>query len=1289
MDQTHYSDKAVVAANQNVKEREFWLEELSGDYEKTRFPYDKHSPGTPPARHEYMKTHNFLIDGDLYNKITKISSGIDLKLHMVLTAGLTALLEKYTAEQNIVIGSPILNQETVEETEFINTILVFRNRVTAVMTFRDLLRQTKETIVKATRNQYFSLKVLTDMLKLPVRDGYPLFDVALLLTSIHDKKYLESIDYNILFTFEKAGNHIKAGLEYNSLKYKPKTIEQIILHFKQLMETALADVNRRIEDLEILSEQEKQQVLVEFNDNGMDYPQKKTFHQLFEEQVEKTPQAPAVVGIGDKSPQLANLPEVPGTSETPFVSLTYAQLNEKANRLARRLRNEGIETDSIAAIMVERNPLIIIGVMAILKAGGAYLPVDPQYPEERIDFILKDSNAGILLTTRPFAKKIDYGKKIIHLDETGNQVEEREKATQPASQLAINAKPSNLAYVIYTSGSTGRPKGVAVQHNQLVNVGIAWQKEYRLQAMEVNLLQMASFSFDVFAGDIARTFLNGGKMVINPTAVVVPETLYLLIKEHRIALLESTPSYIIPFMEYVHEYKLEMENMKLLILGSDTCSMQDFKQLVTRFGSRMRVINSYGVTEATIDSSYYEEPETEKIPSGGNVPIGKPMPNMDYYVLSPAGRPQPIGIAGELYIGGAGVARGYLNRPELTAERFTEAGRQLAVGSWQKEDKAIKEIITGKNEITTHMQKLLEVREPFLEKVPGHRRHLYRTGDRARWLADGNMEFLGRLDYQVKVRGYRIELGEIESSLLKHKDISEAVVMEKEDFGDKYLCGYFVPEKNKTPDQQQLRDYLGEQLPEYMVPWFYVQMEKFPLTPNGKIDRKTLPEPPSLEEKAYAPPRDERDKILTEIWGKMCNVDAEKIGLDTNFFDIGGNSNKAIGMINRIHEEFNIKVSLTDLFRLQTIRELVEYMQEMKEEEHETITQAAEKDNYPLTPAQNIMYIQQQLHPQGTHYNIPFALQLEEGHNDEKIEKTFAQLIERHEALRTAFENNDGRPVQKIHHSIPFQIQHYHVQKEEPQSASIASIIKNFTRPFDLERPPLMRIGLLKTDQQKTILLMDIHHIIFDAVSQGILMEEFNAIYKGETLPEVRLQYKDYTQWQHSGTMKEKIARQETYWLKQFENEVPQLTLPLDFQRPPLQTFEGSNIKFRLEPEIETAIKKVAVKEGVTQYTMLLAIYYILLFKLSGREDIVVGTDVAGRTHAHLQNIVGNFVNTIALRSKPNPEKTFQTFMQEVAALTLQAFENLDYPFDTLVENVLAERDSSRNPLFDVSFAFL
>ncbi|MCU0287650.1 MAG: amino acid adenylation domain-containing protein, partial [Acidobacteria bacterium] len=1181
----------------------------------------------------------------LYFDVMKLSSGIDLKLHIILQACLAILLEKYTGNPDIITGSPILKQE--KDAEFINTILAFRTVLTPLMTFREFLGQVKETIVNATRHQNFPLQVLIDFLDFPgakSKDDFSLFDVALLLSNIHDEVYLDEIDYTMLFSFHRTDNAIEGTIKYKGKLYLEKTILQIISHYNRLLELALQQVDVPILAIDILSPEEKHRLLIEFNDKSMNYPGDKTFTALFEEQVKKNPCQPAVIS-------------------EPYI-ITYTELNKQANRLAGMLRQRGVGADTLVAVTAERSNHMIIAVMAVMKSGGAYLPVDPDYPVDRIAFMIKDSGTRLLLAQASLAQKIPFNGEIIIIEEVDEEVKNERDGIDFPNPEPMNG-PANLVYIIYTSGSTGKPKGVMVQHNHFVNIAFGWQKEYRLQEIEVCLLQMASFSFDVFAGDLARTFLNGGKMIINPTLRSDAESLYRLMNKYRVSLLESTPAYIIPFMKYVYDNNLEIDSLRLLILGSDSCPLRDYKELVVRFAKRMRIVNSYGVTETTIDSSYYEEYNLENIQGAGSTPIGKPLPNVMFFILNQRGEPTPPGVPGELYIGGDSVTRGYLDRPELTAERF-------------------------KKNVISHLSLAISNTKNSLnfpnDQCPMTNDRFYRTGDLASWTHDGNVVFLGRGDYQVKIRGYRIELGEIENKLLEHQYIKEALVSERIDINrDKYLCGYYIADR--PIEAAELRELLSQKLPDYMVPWFFVQLEQFPLTPNGKIDRKALPDPDSFSKVQYAAPRDEFEKGLLELWIQILGQnDQEPFGINHRFFDLGGNSLKAIIMSSQLQKLFNVKITLADIFNIQTIRGIAGLIKESTKVNFTAIEPAEKKFYYPLSSAQKRLFVLQQMEAGSTVYNIPIILLLKGDLVIEKLALTFTKLIRRHESFRTSFILLGNEPVQRIHDEVTFKIEYEDLSTVCAENRD--EKIRGFIRAFDLSKAPLIRVGLLNIKPGEYILIVDMHHIISDGTSNAILSGEFMALYAGDELPVLRIQYKDYALWQENVINKEAVKKQEEWWLKEFSGDMPILNLPLDYKRPAVQAFSGNQVMFNIESRDVAALKRTAVEIGpnATLYMVILSIYSILLAKLSGQEEVIIGGPTAGRTHSDLQPVIGMFINTLAFRTHPNGQKTFAEFLNEMKDKTAAAFENQDYPFERMVEKILVNRDLGRNPLFDAAF---
>ncbi|MCP4213107.1 MAG: AMP-binding protein, partial [bacterium] len=714
----------------------------------------------------------------------------------------------------------------------------------------------------------------------------------------------------------------------------------------------------------------------------------------------------------------------------------------------------------------------------------------------------------------------------------------------------------------------------------------------------------------------------------------------------------GTPTHLRLLLES-EDNQFNIPRMKHFIIGGEALP----PETVTRFFNRSTgkapyISNVYGPTECCVDSTQFllSKDNIHTLSQQESIPIGGPMPNERIYILDKHHRLLPAGVPGELCISGDGVACGYLNRPQLTAEKF--------------------------------------VPNPL---APGET--LYKTGDLARWLPDGNIEFLGRMDFQVKIRGFRIEPGEIENRLLRHQQVRSAVVAVKTDNNnDGYLCAYFVGEtENMTT---QLKAFLLEQLPDYMIPAAWVQMESIPVTANGKVDRKALPEPGTFSGD-YAPPETQTQLKMTAIWAGILGREEETMGIDADFFEIGGHSPKATLLTARIHKELDVKVPLVEIFENPTIRGISRYIEKTGKEEFLSIKPVEKKEYYPLSTAQKRMYILQQMNPQSTAYNMPEIIPLNGEPDREELENCINKLIRRHESFRTSFHVHREEPVQRVHDyeaSVPFRLEE---RSNDVSSAvsflseSTGEIPDDFIRPFKLSRAPLLRVGLLLAAGERYLLLVDKHHIITDGISSNVLKADFTALYlEGEKeLPPLRIQYKDFSIWQNSRKQQEQIKKQEDYWLRQLGGELPVLEIPTDYPRPRIQSFEGADLFFALSHNEALALRQVALKVDATIYMTVIAIYTILLSKLSGQEDIIVGTPIAARRHADLQNIIGMFVNTLAMRNYPGGAKTFPDFLEEVKERSLEAFENQDYPFEDLVDKLVVNRDISRNPLFDVMLA--
>lgn len=963
--------------------------------------------------------------------------------------------------------------------------------------------------------------------------------------------------------------------------------------------------NKPLRELQYVTESELEQ-LSTFGYNPGDKAEKNIL-ELFEVHAKAKPEHIAIV-FKDKN-------------------ITYAELDRLSNNVAAHLQTLGAQTEDIIGIMVERSEWMVVSMLGVLKSGAAYLPVDPEYPLDRIEYLLSDSNAKMMLTDA--AGKSTYPSGILI----------EEIAQQSAIPVKKAISPTQLAYVIYTSGTTGRPKGVMVEHKALSNIAEAWRVAYELDTFEVRMLQMASFSFDVFTGDVVRTITNGDRMIICPSETRLdPKSLYDLLSSHQINFFESTPALIAPLMDYAHEHKKDISFLRLLILGSDTCLLTYFRKLMERYAPGIRVLNSYGVTETCVDSGFYET-SLELLPATGNTPIGKPLLNYTYHVCNTSHQLVPAGLPGELWIGGHSVARGYLNRPDITAEKF----------------------ITN----------------------PHTGERVYKTGDIVRWLPDGNIEFLGRKDDQVKVRGYRIELQEIESILLREPQVKEVVVTVFGQENEKELVCWYASQSGE--ELSGLKDALKQQLPDYMVPAHFILLEHLPVTPNGKIDKKALQDPLKYIDSRRIiteAPATETESTLLGIWQDILK--RTNIGVLDHFFELGGQSLRAMVLVSRIQKTFAVDISLKDIFLYPTIRSLANQVNNSLSSRFVSIPRISPQAHYPLSSAQKRVFVINHFKGAEISHNMWNGCWIEGDLDVPGLEKAFQSLINRHETLRTSFSMVNGEPVQIIHDKIDFHLKHTQ-GKEEDAPAEVAT----FIRKFELSEAPLLRAAIYEVNPEKYLLLFDMHHIIGDEVSMGTFLRELWETYDGATLPEPAVQYKDYVAWQQSPSVTGVISRQKQYWIQQFEGELPVMELPFDFPRPLSQTFEGSDYSFKVDEATAARALQFASEKGVTLNMLLLAVYNILLSKYTSLEDIIVGTPVAGRTHADLEPVIGMFVNTLAIRSYPAAEKMFEQFLEEIKMTALSAYENQDYPFEELVEALQLKRDPSRTPLFDTLFQFI
>ncbi|MEL6535924.1 MAG: amino acid adenylation domain-containing protein [Bacteroidota bacterium] len=908
------------------------------------------------------------------------------------------------------------------------------------------------------------------------------------------------------------------------------------------------------------------------------------------------------------------------------VRLTYAALNEQAHALAAHLQQAyDIQPDQRVGLMLHRSEHMIISIMAVLKAGGAYVPIDPTYPQERIDYILEDAGVTVLLTDQETAQ-VPKSVTCVRVDEP--------LPTTGDSPLVARAEPHHVAYVIYTSGTTGQPKGVLVEHRNVVQLLFPEEPLFDF-GPEDRWTVFHSYSFDFSVWEMFGPLLTGGRAVIVPGPTARDGYSFMqLLSEEGITVLNQTPSAFKNIQAILQDDPSVQLAVRYVIFGGEALQAAQLVYWNQRFPAT-RLINMYGITETTVHNTYHEV-STADIEADLNN-IGKPLPTLSAWVLDGYGQLVPPGGVGELYVGGTGVTRGYLNRPELTEARF--------------------------------------VTLPWLPE-----QRLYRTGDLVQVhlqeaLHGGSMHYRGRIDKQVKIRGYRIELAEIEKTLLAHTAVESAVVIAREDVrGEQALFAYV----RGTADEASLKDYLAQQLPEYMVPGYLSQIAEFPLTTNGKIDVKALPDLSAEDtaSTAVAPQTPLQAQVLS-VWKSL--IDREHLGIHDHFFEMGGHSLSAVQLSAKLYKLTGTRLSLEDIFAKPTIAEQAELLEKASSAPYSPIARCAEQAEYPLSSAQQRLYVLHQFNENSLAYNMPAMFEVNGSLDLDRLEATFRQLIDRHEILRTSFHSRQGQPYQRIHTSVDFAVEHLTLEED------LDATLQAFMRPFLLDSPALFRVGVLPLVNGNQGLLWDIHHIITDGQSMELLVKDFLALYRGDSLPELSLQYRDFATWQREDTEhRTRLEAQKAFWVDQFAEPLDVLELPTDFTRPTYKDDAGKTYPFAFSQADSEALKQLAAEAGVTPFMLFLTLYLVTLYRLTQQNDIVIGVPTAGRTHPDVETVVGMFANTLPLRNELEGDTSFAALLQQVRVTTLAAFQHQDFQYEELLEELSLGREVSRNPLFDV-----
>jgi amino acid adenylation domain-containing protein/non-ribosomal peptide synthase protein (TIGR01720 family) len=1206
---------------------QYWKKYLAGFDSITGVP----KAGSETAAGYETRRRSFLLDGDIRKSINVLCIELGITENTFIQAVWGILLSKLNNTSDVLFGSVVSGRPAdlkgVEDMVglFSNTIPV-RLYPKMNITVRELLKEVQAAAIESVHHHYVQLADVQSQSELGrnlfdhilVFENYPVQEIVgqLMKTgkdnstalSVLDSEAFEQTNYDLTITVVP-GESIMIRFHYNGNQYDEVQIDRLQSYFIRIVDQAVESPGRALGELSCLSDDEKRKLLVEFNNTAVDYPRDRTIVELFEEQARRTPDDIAVA-----------------FEET---LLTYKQLNELANQVGAYLRLVyGVQPDDLVAVMLERTEWIIITILGIFKSGAAYVPIDPEYPADRISYVLTDS----------------FSKVVIDKDELEKIIVNSEK--YPIDNVAAVAAPQNLAYVIYTSGSTGRPKGVMIEHLGMLNHLYAKINVLQLNSHSI-VVQNASQSFDISVWQFFAALLCGGKVLVyGQEKVLNPPELIKSLEWDKPTVLEVVPSYLSVMADLLDDTPdISLDSIEYLIVTGEELK----PSLVTRWWNLFpgkSMVNAYGPTEASDDITHYI---INGYTGGRRIPIGKAVQNFHIYILDDGRQLCPIGIRGEIYVSGHGVGRGYLNNESKTREVFME--------------------------------------DPFREEK-GVR--MYKTGDIGCYLEDGNILFFGRKDAQVKIRGNRIEPGEIENMLESLGDIDEAIVIAKTtaDRGNE-LMAYFTG--REVVSVHEIRTYLSRTLPPYMIPAHFVQVEEIPLTPNGKVDRNRLPDPEDSGTE-YIAAASQTEEKLALIWVEILGV--KKAGIKDDFFYLGGHSLHATRLASRIYKEFEVRVELRELMANAVLEDQARLIQQAAKTPFIAIPIAAPEPDYPLSSSQRRLWVLSRFEEGNIAYNVPGIYILEGEIDRDALEYSFNALIERHESLRTVFKENEKGEVRQFIREWrkgEFQIEYYDLREDESGEDELKDLTQAlFIRPFDLSAGPLLRAVLFRIEGSRWVLGYVMHHIISDGWSIRILINELLVFYneyregRSHQLPPLRLQYKDYASWQQEMLKGDILKDHKRYWLEQFEGTLPILELPGDSGRPAIKTYKGGVIEKRIDPTLNKAIKALSQELGGTLYMGLLAVVDALLYKYTNQEDIIIGCPIAGREHIDLEDQIGFYVNTLALRTRFRGEDSYKKLFSRIKRVTLAAYDHQAYPFDALVDELNLHKDMSRNALFEV-----
>ena len=1163
-----------------------------------------------------------------------------LTLYMTLLAAFGALLARMSGQRSFAVGTPIARRTRTELEAlpgfFVNT-LALRMDLSGSPDVREWLQRVREETLAAHANQDVPFERLVEVLQ-PARDPSrsPLFQAMFAMQNAPlDPPPLAGLTvepfevagqtsmFDLTLSFTERNGILAGTFEYATALFDGETMARTAEHLQVLLEAMIADPQQRVARLPIMTPREHRRVVLEWNEQPQIAPGGGVCaHELFEASARRTPDATAALGE-DRS-------------------LSYGELDAWSNRLARRLVRLGVGPESVVALPVARSLEALVAILGILKAGGAYLPLEPKLPLQRRARMVLRSGARVAVSAGPLSEPLPVASlvDVLSVDD------------EPSGPIGRAASLDQALVVLFTSGSTGEPKGVTLAHRGPVNYAFQMAAAWQLSARD-RLLGFASLGFDASLEEMLCAWAVGASLFVRDESLLEPSRLLDACALHRVTVMGLPTAYFHQVVDVVQAREAAWPSgVRLVCIGGEQASSEKLERFCALPERPAQLVNTYGPTEGSVSVTCcaVTAPLVRARPRVGS-PLGGLVPNARVYVLDEELTPVPIGVHGELCIGGVAVARGYVGQPDLTAERFAPDSLSGILGA-----------------------------------------RLYRTGDVGRWTADGKLEFLGRVDEQVKIRGFRIEPAEVEAILLRQPGVRQCAVVAREDGGGRRLVAYVAP----PAPVGRLRAALQRVLPDYMVPSAFVTLDTLPLTPNGKLDRRALPAPdPRGSSDEYVRPGTPLEELLVGIWMAVLRV--ARVGVRDNFFELGGHSLLATQVVARIHAQLRVQLPVRVLFDAPTVAGVAGEVQRLLSgspgEEH-PITTVARGRPLPLSFSERRLWFLDQYEPGTATYNMPEALRLRGALDVEALERSLAALVQRHEALRTRFVAREGEPWRVVDPQASFVLER-HLLEPHPEVDRERRLLSRVTsaalQPFDLSNGPLFRATLVRLAEDEHLLLLAMHHIIADAWSLVIIGRELSLLYEGfvastpAVLPPLSVQYADYAAWERGVEQEQRQIAQLSYWTERLAG-VPALELPTDRPRPPVQSTAGAIYPFALDPELTSRLNALGREEGTTLFMTLLSAFAVLMARTSGQRDFAVGTAIAHRTRTELEALTGFFVNTLALRMDLSGSLTVRELLGRVREQTLAAYANQDVPFERLVEVLRPARDPSRPPLCQVLF---